>query len=769
MTRANCRLAILCFLALSGRAYGGLPESSCDGPFQIIFIIAGDEGTSTDHFATQKDRIRQCVCGVDGSGTDPRIPTDGSIAIGVIQFNDTGQLARREIDLTVIRHDNVTRVCEDIDGIQRFSPLDGGNWENAFLEADAMFFPEPGGSSACGRQIILQADIGPRYPVNHPTGENYACVAARNLRSKGVTICTHDLDEDDGATDYADFFKTIANTPDAFLYDPTQPVGMYTTGTQLSSHDWCAGCLCPMINHHAADLNEDCVPDVCQSETWTFEPDETGICCNQDSGACMPDALADCKGQERYIFQGPNSYCGYCDDNLMSCYVDNDCYACDGGTRVDEKCGFAACPGGNCVGTACVGGINDGGPCDCPEATCKVVGSCNPVSPGCTLYACCEDATGDCAIGFCDQDPAKPCNDYEESADCAPGETCVQVDPMGGFACPNDWTGLGYGTDCDPNICMVPGPDTAGDSCDSVVVHAIHVPPHAPDLDPVTVRIQGNTGSATYGDDPTSCGLFPAETGELGWWEGFSIDACASVRIDFCGSEGNEPVAPVWANLVQGCPCGKVIQPVGTDTPVGDGRASPGLGRGAPFCDDDNIWMTFGLLSPGDYYYPVYTVPGGSTGVPPGRDYQIQVTVLGCPEAACCLGDADFRCAKSDGSDWLDVGEQASCNPSIDCQPAGLDPGYCDIIANLDDEFRCDRGYYEHQLCNPNVECSAGKECIACAKLNELDCAREGGYWLAGPNLPDGQEPIVTCEDRPCREGVCCMDNDPGKCQDEAP
>jgi hypothetical protein len=543
----------------------------------------------------------------------------------------------------------------------------------------------------------------------------------------------------------------------------------------------------------------------------------TGACCITDDGTCSEELPWECEAQGN-VFQGPGTTCDVCDGNpFVSCNTSDDCYACDGGTRIDEKCGDAACPGGSCVGGSCVGGDNDGGACDCPGASCQPVGTCIAVPPACRLHACCEDATGECAIGFCDEDPTKPCNDYEDSTDCGAGETCVQVDPLGGFACPTGWTGSGYGTDCDPNCCQQPtftGADTCMDATPLIV--NIGAPGEL-----VTVATTGDNSGATFDDfteyvcnggsndggtcdqdvdcpdgecvddvcvggtndtlpcSPDSdcpdgqcvrrCGagfMNPdGNTQDPGWWESFYIDQAAHVRIDLCCSTIPDPdtgveriLEPGWAQMYANCPCGGGVGNAGVPAPLGEGLGTAGYARGTPFCDKDNLWMTFRNVPKGTYYYPIYSGRQGTFGVVPGEggggEYQFHVSAMGLPLAACC----STLCVGGDRA-----GEPCSDGVLTCLNGVCSDAGVC-VNGDLDG-FACDPGTGEVTQC-PGGTCGTT---TGCDETNELICDAFGGFWLAGLNLPETDpptEPIVSCAASPCATGACCLG--PGECEDES-
>jgi hypothetical protein len=121
--------------------------------------------------------------------------------------------------------------------------------------------------------------------------------------------------------------------------------------------------------------------------------------------------------------------------------------------------------------------------------------------------------------------------------------------------------------------------------------------------------------------------------------------------------------------------------------------------------------MTFGPLRAGSYFYPVFTFPTGTSGVPPGADYQLHFTVGGCPTAACC-----YQACSGDPS--------VLCVADTDCVGVGT--------------------------CEPH-----------CVVTNRIECQDREGYWLAPPNVEDA---TATCVPNPCLVGSCCLG--PGECLD---
>ncbi|MFQ5495698.1 MAG: hypothetical protein ACE5EX_10000, partial [Phycisphaerae bacterium] len=247
---------------------------------------------------------------------------------------------------------------------------------------------------------------------------------------------------------------------------------------------------------------------------------------------------------------GPNDglECTNSDDCAGSPCVPDDlhCRLCDDG--------LTPCPTGN---ADCIG---DGG-----TETCSIAGTCE-LLVNCATGACCRNGT---------------CTDNEDLASCP-----VTGAGAGDFQ--------GFGTTCDPDCCVQSG-DTfmsGADNCGDAFVHLIAVPPPsvcvggptpgAPcsvdsqctpgtceNSPPVVLTITGDNSGATI-EDPLNggcdAGAFDPDSNDpentdLGWWERFSINDCAFVRLDMCCSD---PVhQPQWnfvyqggANNAGGCPCG---------------------------------------------------------------------------------------------------------------------------------------------------------------------------------------------------------------------
>ena len=69
-------------------------------------------------------------------------------------------------------------------------------------------------------------------------------------------------------------------------------------------------------------------------------------------------------------------------------------------------------------------------------------------------------------------------------------------------------------------------------------------------------------------------------------WEAFTINSCADMKLDFCGTTPN--IQDFWLLLYTSCPAGTGIFPSSYDTTT---------------CDDGNFTLCFPDLAPGTYYY----------------------------------------------------------------------------------------------------------------------------------------------------------------------
>jgi len=148
-----------------------------------------------------------------------------------------------------------------------------------------------------------------------------------------------------------------------------------------------------------------------------------------------------------------------------------------------------------------------------------------------------------------------------------------------------------------------------GDTCSTAT--PTPVPVGSPGS-PLTTTIFGDNSGATGPDG--DCLL--SNPNDLGWYEAFTIDTCARVTIDYCGSDPTR--RPDWAYLYRDC-CAPTIGFEATN------RFFP--------CTDFNLWIDFGVLNPGTYIVPIYTVPG---------DMRCEDTGAPCVSSATC--GSGFTC-----------------------------------------------------------------------------------------------------------------------------
>lgn len=467
------------------------------------------------------------------------------------------------------------------------------------------------------------------------------------------------------------------------------------------------------------------VPDIMAFELIGDPTEEPwGACCGV-GGSCFHVLPWECDAIGGK-FKGQGTFCGLC-TNLDDLYE-----PCDG----DEDC--SGVPDA-CQDQVCSQALTE---CETDE-DCPPLETCINLTTVCGTQACCEDATGNCR-------------------EALPGDDCVTGE-----------TSLGFATDCNPNCCEQPQPYSGYDNCNLAGQNAriINVPGVGA-TDPVVVEtFTGSNAGATFDDwDDGWCerDVFDPEgdTKDPGWWEAFSLTACANVRIELCCTDiGGEPLRPAWANLYSGCPCDQILQRVGVDAPIGIGEGTDGGARGMPFCDqDDNFWQTYGPLAAGTYYYPIYSAPDGTGASPPGQVYQLNVYAAACPESQCCY----LECSDT----ATNAGEL--CQYDEDC-PGGFCESKCAILNVLDCDDKVGWWVPDKPGC-VNGQCDAGP-----AMGN--DCGADPDCWfcVGGDNNGEPCDELADCDvgtppgvcdmtgvcapPGACDTGACCTG--PGTCQDE--
>jgi len=444
-----------------------------------------------------------------------------------------------------------------------------------------------------------------------------------------------------------------------------------------------AGTLC--------SANAQCLSNVCGNvnEVLSFEIEGTtvaapiGACCNSTNGTCTQEVGWVCEGAGG-VFLAEGQDCNVCSSNSPiageNCTVNADCRLCTSGAEIGLPCTVAA----DCTGNGssfCVGGSNNNGACtiqaNCPGGLCVPVACSGTCVTACGTGACCITATGVCAV-------------HPNAASCTGASGVWQ----------------GFGSNCDLNCCAQPT-SSGADDCEDVQVHVISVPDPLVPPAQLTVTITGNNATASSDPgDPDSCYPPSVPGAELGWFEAFSINDCAYIRLDHCCTD---PVKiPSYRILYDNCPCGQTVFTKADPNIPGEAPD----GRGAPYCTTDNGWNNFGPLTAGTYYYPILSFLGGNFG-----QYQFHVTVKACPLAACCY-------------------------------------------------TKCVGGSNNNGNCGTNADCPGGGTCTGtCELLNTLDCLDRNGSYLGPPN----RATAVTICGSVCDTGSCCTgpgeckdDTDPG-------
>ncbi len=502
-----------------------------------------------------------------------------------------------------------------------------------------------------------------------------------------------------------------------------------------------------------------------------------GGCCDAITGSCTNRTHWDCKGVGGH-FQGEGSYCSTC---RFGANAGASCGRCLGGGDGSPCSGQSDCdagPGGSCQA--------DNAVCNAGAKTCS-----NDDNKVCTTDAGCS------ARGSVCSNRDRSC---VLSTDCPPGGicggagtcevgACVSLDVCGLGACCNSSTGAcslddeagcggsggtfrGLGTTCDPNCCPQrydsvadPGGDpglydndctdgkcwTGADNCIDVIPH--HVPSLLPGDSPFVITITGNDAYGTSTDlRADACyGPVTSAASDAGWWEVLELSgSCTRVRLDFCCSSSAQQAN--WAYLWKGCDCTTVIPSI-PDPNVDLVLSS---GRGAPYCDDDNFWASFGLLGPGMYAYSTLSSLQDA-----GGPYQMHFVAEACPSAACCKPDGScvdglnqLECDALGGT-FLAPPQQLAPTPLCNGDPGVCGTGSCctgpgacadEVGGDPIDKVECD-GMGGRYL--GGIRCQGGY-CLDDARYScqtATDCATPGpgggcvsDPWRVQPN------PCPTCE-----------------------
>jgi len=435
-----------------------------------------------------------------------------------------------------------------------------------------------------------------------------------------------------------------------------------------------------------------------------------------DGEVCVDDA--DCGGE----FLGLGSICASCQNGTEPGLP---CETCQGGAEPGE---FSCLNDSDCdargLGGSCLPNdaicAPDGGACSNDIAENCVIGAncparanvCDNADQICTLDVDCPPGgtcggTGSCILGTCVV--TESCS---VGACCLPDGSCQEALTEAGCA----GVYQGNASTCSPNCCPAAF-STGMDDCADIVFNAANtIPVLNPGDAPMVLTFTGDNSSATSTDaDPDSCfGEARDLDDDRGWWEGFALtDSCTRVRIDLCCS------VPVhfanWAWLTTDCNCNGIVSAKLDPNAPGLSTAE----RGAPFCNEDNLWVNMGLLPAGNYYYSIRSALSGTLG-----PYTMHVVAEACPDAACCLPNGTCMTVNQIECDASGGFYLAPPNKFPATTACVSNPSTCDIGACCTAPGECE----DEDLGDP---------------VAETDCDFFGGTFIGGMK---------------CRGGICSLD-----------
>lgn len=240
-------------------------------------------------------------------------------------------------------------------------------------------------------------------------------------------------------------------------------------------------------------------------------------------------------------------------------------------------------------------------------------------------------------------------------------------------------------------ICPPPPPN---DNCEDVVPTVL--------VPGVPVTFNGTTTGAT-----ADCDLFPGDN----VWEAFTIEQCANVTLDYCGTApayGN-----AWLNLAIGCPCVSFTSAGAWDTYT---------------CGDNNVTITWSGLAAGTYYYPVMNDPAYSADGP----YTINI-VANAVTSYCAAG-------ASTCDEYISGVTVGTIDNYSDC---GLSGGYSDysalstdMVQGLSYPILVQNGYpYSSDQCGIWVDWN-GDYCFSVDEQIAVSGTPGGGPYTASIDAP---------------------------------
>jgi len=332
----------------------GLDSAPGSELVDIVFVIDGSGSIDENEFLLQKEGIKNCIV-----GNNAFIPSDGTVAIAVIQFSDS---VNTEIHLTTIDSPSTAAtIADDIDDI---TWMDGSTYLALGMQRAIDVFKgeeDHEGAHGSSRLRVISTDGSTYYQseclalgVDIRTGTG----AAAGLVP--ATICTVLVGQncEYPPAAYVTFLKQLANTEDSAdpgpgpVY-PDQPIGHYTCAYDFEHPlvpvtDYvllCQNCLCGIIPL-ADDCNNNSVPDECETDcNANGVPDDCDTY-SGTSGDCNYNAIPDecetqdCNGNNTFDpCEGVLSVCPDADDpqnlHIRRCLtacdihfwadVDNDC------------------------------------------------------------------------------------------------------------------------------------------------------------------------------------------------------------------------------------------------------------------------------------------------------------------------------------------------------------------------------------------------------------------------------------------------------------
>lgn len=151
-----------------------------------------------------------------------------------------------------------------------------------------------------------------------------------------------------------------------------------------------------------------------------------------------------------------------------------------------------------------------------------------------------------------------------------------------------------------------------------MTISCVAAPPNDNCEDVTPVVLTPGVPVTFYGDNTgasNQCPSFPG--GHV--WEAFTINECADVKLDYCGT--SPAFGNAWLNLAIGCPCVSFT--------------SAGVFNTTE-CGDGNVTIRWAALPAGTYYYPVLLDPAY------GAEGPYQINVVADPVVQYCAAGSNI-------------------------------------------------------------------------------------------------------------------------------